>query len=269
MENLTIPNTQRTFHIPNEMLNRKLKVAVIGLGGTGSAVLTELFQMNGLLTKIGGHGFHVDAYDADTVSEANIFRQSFWPYDLSKNKAEVLISRFNQFGGVSWNAIPEYFTGITAYSTSYDIIITAVDKASVRYEIGKALLDGQHHGLWLDIGNDNHRANVLLGSISKNGGFSEPNENALPTPFQLFGEQWKSLSEVEVDSNSCSHVEAIEKQTFGVNSMAAKSAASMLLFPLLRFGKLEHHGLFIDLHEADISKMPVDPFQWSLYGHEA
>ena len=269
MTSLTIPNTQRDFYIPSHMLDRKLKVAVIGLGGTGSAFLTELFQMDGILKRIGGYGFSVDAYDADMVSESNVFRQNFWPHDLGKSKAEVLINRFNQFGGLSWNAIPEFFTAETATSTYYDIIITAVDKASVRYEIGEALLNSNHKGLWLDLGNNNHEANVLLGSISKNGGSVEVNENALPTPFQLFGKQWKEASEVEVDVSSCSTLDAIHKQTFGINSMAAKSAASMLLFPLLRFGKLSHHGLFINLHEADISKMLVDPFQWSLYGYEA
>lgn len=264
MNTHNLTNTQRSFFIPSHWLDRELKIALIGLGGTGSAMLTELFQMSGILSKIGGKPFIVDAYDGDLVSESNILRQSFWAHDIGQNKAEVLINRFNQFGGIEWNAIPEFFNGDHCKNNKYDLIITAVDKASVRYEIGEALSKQNNNALWLDLGNDNHQANVLMGSAS---GYSD--STPLPSPFQLFGQQWLKASKNEVDTASCSTHEAIQKQTFGVNGMTARSAASMILFPLLRYGKIDHHGLFIDLHEADISKMPVDPLQWSIYGfHE-
>lgn len=264
MNNLDLTSTARNFYIPHKWIDRRIKVALVGLGGTGSAMLTELFQMSGILNNLGYAGLDVVAYDGDTVSQSNVFRQSFWGHDVGKNKAEVLINRFNQFGGINWKAVPEFFTSKSVIYEEFDLLITAVDKASVRSEIGQALERTSKQGLWLDMGNDNHQANVLLGSLNKNGSGSS---SRLPSPFELFGEQWAESAKSEVDTASCSTAEAIQRQTFGINGMTARSAASMLLFPLFRNGELKHHGLFIDLHQADISKMPVDPLQWSIYGY--
>ncbi|EPR7483984.1 TPA: PRTRC system ThiF family protein [Vibrio parahaemolyticus] len=265
MNNFDLTDTARSFYIPHKWTEQRIKVALVGLGGTGSAMLTELFQMGGILKNLGYAGLDVVAYDGDTVSQSNVFRQNFWEHDIGKNKAEVLINRFNQFGGINWKAVPEFFTSQSVINGDFDLLITAVDKASVRIEIGQALERSSKQGLWLDMGNDNHQANVLLGSLNKNGSGSPLR---LPSPFELFGSQWAESAKTEVDTASCSTAEAIKKQTFGINGMTARSAASMLLFPLIRSGELRHHGLFIDLHQADISKMPVDPLQWSIYGYQ-
>lgn len=253
----------RTFYIPHQWVDRKIKIALIGLGGTGSAMLTELFQMSGLLQKLGHDGFDVVAYDGDTVSESNVFRQNFWQHDIGMNKAEVLINRFNQFGGLNWIAKDQYFDSDECRDNTFDLLITAVDKASVRNEIGRTLSTSQRFGLWLDLGNDKDCSNVLLGSQSPTN-----SKDRLPTPFELFGSQWAAVEQTEVVTDSCSHEQAIAKQTFGINGMTARSAASMLLFPLLRNGNLKHHGLFIDLATAEIRNMPVDPIQWTIYGYE-
>ena len=263
MNDLNLSNTARTFYIPHLWVDRKIKIAIVGLGGTGSSILTEIFQMSGLLQKLGHDGFSVTAYDGDTVSESNVFRQNFWAHDIGLNKAEVLINRFNQFGGLNWKAVPEYFDADICGKGGYDLLITAVDKASVRLEIGRTLSTKKFSGLWLDLGNDKDRSNVLLGSLCPTN-----NKDRLPTPFELFGDNWAATALTEVDKDSCSHEEAVAKQTFGINGMTARSAASMLLFPLFRNGNLKHHGLFIDLATADIRNMPVDPLQWSLYGYE-
>lgn len=258
-------STARTFYIPSDWVDRKIKIALVGCGGSGSSMLTELFQMSEIFKKLGCDGFDVTAYDGDLVSESNVFRQNFWQHDVGNNKADVLISRFNQFGGVNWKSKPVFFTGEMAVNEDYDLLITAVDKASVRHEIGRFLDNSVKRALWLDMGNDNHQSNVILGNASRQNFYGG---KRLPTPFELFGSQWEESAKTEVDTASCSTEEAISKQTFGINGMTARSAASMLLFPLLRFGKLEHHGLFIDLHQAEVSKMPVDPLQWALYGYQ-
>ncbi|WP_024603889.1 MULTISPECIES: PRTRC system ThiF family protein [unclassified Pseudoalteromonas] len=257
--------TSRTFYIPQNLLDGTIKIALVGVGSTGSSMLTELFQLNGVLTKLGFDGLHVTAYDGDVVTPSNIYRQNFWAHDINLSKSEVSIKRLNQFGNVNWEYETRFFNQEDAKKCNFDILITAVDKASVRYEIGQALSELPNKGLWLDLGNDNHRSNVLLGSLNKNG---TGGVNRLPSPFELFGGQWLESSKNENDTPSCSTQEAIAKQTFGINGMTARSASSMLLFPLLKHGELKHHGLFIDLHDADISKMPVDPLQWSMYGYE-
>ena len=239
---------------------KAINITLIGCGGTGSAMLTELFQMNGILKALGGTGLNVTAIDGDEVSTSNVFRQNFWAHDVGLNKAEVLISRFNAFGGLNWKFSSEYITDTSSLPPA-DIIITCVDKASVRLDINKAINKRSRLSndcYWLDLGNDNHTAQAYFGQA-----FSGKD---IPSPFDLFGSQWETISKTEHEVPSCSTEAAIAKQTFGINSMCAKSAASMLLFPFFRQGRLEHNGIFIDLHEATTTRMNVSPIEWGFYG---
>ena len=52
-----------------------VSVFVIGAGGTGSQVVTNLACMDMALRSLGHAGLHVTVFDPDTVTEANIGRQ--------------------------------------------------------------------------------------------------------------------------------------------------------------------------------------------------
>ena len=124
-----------SYNIPNEWVGKKINVALVGCGGTGSEMLDELYRIHYLLTAIGGSGIHLAAYDPSNVSLANIGRQRFWPCDIGLNKAEVLINRINSFAGIDWLYSDHAFTKDEI--DSYDIIITCVDIPSIRVEIGQ------------------------------------------------------------------------------------------------------------------------------------
>ena len=62
-------------------------VFVIGAGGTGSQVITNLARMSMALQALGHPGLHVTVFDPDTVSQANIGRQLFSETELGLNKA--------------------------------------------------------------------------------------------------------------------------------------------------------------------------------------
>ena len=53
-----------------------INVLVIGAGGTGSAFLSKLAQLQATLTHLGAKGFNVVVADDDTVSQTNIDRRS-------------------------------------------------------------------------------------------------------------------------------------------------------------------------------------------------
>lgn len=59
-----------------------LKVVVVGAGGTGSALLSKLFQMNATLQKLGAPALDVVVYDDDTVAMPNTGRQSFFELSM-------------------------------------------------------------------------------------------------------------------------------------------------------------------------------------------
>lgn len=91
----------------NYLLNphHPVTVFVIGAGGTGSQVITNLARMSMALRALGHPGLHVTVFDPDTVSTANIGRQLFNETELGLNKATALVTRINHFFGYSLSLI--------------------------------------------------------------------------------------------------------------------------------------------------------------------
>ena len=79
-------------------------VFIIGAGGTGSQVITNLARMDTALQASGHPGLHVTLFDPDTVTQANIGRQLFSETELGMNKATAAVTRVNRFFGTAWMA---------------------------------------------------------------------------------------------------------------------------------------------------------------------
>ena len=60
---------------------------------------------------------------------------------------------------------------------------------------------------------------------------------------------------------SCSAVEALERHSPFVNSTLAQYALA-LLAQLFRYGKISHHGGFINLATGATSVLRIDPKYW-------
>jgi PRTRC genetic system ThiF family protein len=86
------------------------RVAVIGCGGTGSAVIGGLPFLHQALTAIGHPGLHVMIADGDKVSATNCVRQPFSESEIGLFKSTVLVNRLNLFWGLNWQASGEYVT---------------------------------------------------------------------------------------------------------------------------------------------------------------
>lgn len=247
-------------------LNRRVKVALVGAGGTGGSCATLLFKLNTVLKKLGGYGLDVTIYDPKKVSGANIGRQPYWnSCDEGHYKSRLLVNRFNQFGNVNWSFSTEKFNGIDA--VEIDLLITTVDSAKARLEIAHGIKDINHRrkpkALWLDLGNASTVGQAFLGSLY---GYSD--EFKLVSPHDIFGSSWSDsvANDAEVSKPSCSTDEAITKQSFGVNDVLATNAFAMLIFPLIRRGKIKNHGFRFDLLECVTEPIAVDPFVWQMYG---
>lgn len=252
--------------VPHNWLNKKLKILLVGCGGTGSEMLDELFRINSLLVALGGEGFNLTAYDPDKVSAANIGRQRFWRCDIGFNKAEVLITRINNFGNTEWEYVNKAFEPDDA--DNFDIIITCVDKPEVRAEIGKSaqtinsLANNDRYNresapsFWLDCGNDAFRGNVILGHFRHGGAALK-----VPNVFELY----PVLSTMKgSDEPSCSTVAALEKQDYGINRSVAREGAN-LLWQFLRHGALSYHGSYIDIKSGTVTPLAIDEDVWSSF----
>lgn len=266
-------------YIEQKFLNpvHPVTIVVVGAGGTGSQVLTNLAKMSHSLRQLGHPGLYIVAVDDDTVSETNIGRQAFGLGDLGQNKASILISRLNAYFGTDWTIDPirlekDLPKAIGGISWGYvDMLITCVDSAKARIEIMdgiSALLNCEKPTYHLDFGNRKESGQAILGTfmpVSQPEGLDDVVET-LPTVLDLF----PHIAEMddEVDLPSCSTREALEKQDLFVNSTLANLGID-LFWSLFRQGYIEIHGGFMSVNQFTASPLHINFATWERFGYKA
>ena len=263
-----------TFTPDQRWLNDRIDVVLIGAGGTGSDMLVRLAKLDHQLVALGGSGIHVTVYDGDTVSPTNIGRQHFSPSAVGLNKAIVLVQSINLAYGLDWEAVPRQFDPKVLnddakvgtvhrgrnplYNTS--LLITCVDKAIFRAELGMACRGNRWPTLWLDTGNGRASGQVVLGHLGR------PFHGLrLPNVFDLYP-NLMDMDAADVDEPSCSAAEAMLKQSWPVNQMAAMLAVEML-WTLVRTGKLDYHGASFELAPVKVTTLWNNPDTWAFFGY--
>lgn len=244
--------------LPSQYRDNRIKVVVVGCGGTGSAFLMGLPYLHQAL-KVWGHpdGLEVVAIDPDVVSPTNCVRQPFAESDIGLPKAEVLIGRINQFWGLNWKA------EIRAYKKTSDlfrhggsnIIVGCVDTRKARREI----LGSGGSGYWLDCGNSSGSGQFILGQFQSPGKRSD-DPLRLPLVSELFPEIVAEEAG-EDDLPSCSAIEALDRQMPFVNQTLANAGLAMLT-RLFRTGTIAHHGGFYNSETGAIVPLKVNPEEW-------
>ncbi|ULQ48399.1 PRTRC system ThiF family protein (plasmid) [Flagellatimonas centrodinii] len=259
-----------TFSAPSSWMERAIKVDLVGCGGTGSEVADALARLHLVLLALGHpRGLSVRLWDGDVVSESNVGRQRFYPSDVGYNKAEVLAARFNVGFGLNWCARPEFATPRLldgAFSPGQDLLVTCVDRASVRVEIGEYFRCKRAKGavpdqtarevMWLDFGNGAVTGQVILGHLLT---WKDSTGTRLPNVVNLF----PGLPDVDDDAEpSCSLAAALRAQEFGINACVAQAGISSVLTPLLTKDRIGHHGVFVDIAAGQWSPLQIDPAAW-------
>jgi|SRR5579872_780593 len=200
-----------------ELLQRKVRVLVVGCGGNGSAIAAGLPYLHQALL-VYGHpeGLHVTLLDPDIITPANCVRQPFSRSEIGLYKSVVLANRVNLFWGLDWEGIPERLDGKRKL-TGVDIVIGCVDTRAARAAIAKCV-DWSEVDYWLDLGNNADSGQFVLieGQLDRGG---QP---------------------------SCSAAEALERQEPFVNPTLANHALT-LLARLFRYGTIHYHGALVSL----------------------
>lgn len=267
-----VPVNKVYHYIPEYFVrpDHPISVWLIGLGGTGSLMLTKLAQVNAALRGTGHAGLHVQAWDPDTVSESNIGRQGFLPSDIGLNKAQVLIARVNRAFGLNWMAWPEAFRKNYPTKRAFasdkcaNIIITCVDSVRSRRSINKIINDKFDHvsytvhssedrAYWMDLGNSREKGQVILGTLRS---IRQPNEDCqrkLETVFDMYPDMEKYE---EPNQPSCSMAEALLKQDLLINSMMATWGAK-LLWDMFRKIRINYRGVYINLENYTVNPIPI------------
>ena len=278
---------QKGHRVHAEFIRRQVIVSLVGMGGSGSMMLTELGRIHTAMRALGHPGgLMVVAYDPDRVTDANRGRQMFAASDVGHYKATVLIHRVNAFFGTNWIARPSriqddpvkwQITGAPAH-----ILVTCVDSGPKRAEIATAVQSNiirpfPRYGL--DLGNGADYGQVVLGETpyfewspdrqaiegsqprtdpkpdrkADPAGWIQASAGRLPTVLDLYPE----LGEMEGnDTPSCSIAEALDRQDLFINRHMTTWAGTVL-WKLFREGRLDYHAAWVNLSSGEVSSRPA------------
>ena len=274
-----------TVHrVPAQLLQRTVRVAVIGCGGTGSEIASGLpFLHQAMLAHGHPGGLEVTLIDGDVVSPTNIVRQAFGASDIGHPKAIILASRINAFYGLQWRALPRHLRASDVLDA--DLVIGCVDTRRARAIIrDSAVRQARRERLtyWLDLGNGAASGQFILGQpcyetrsfdsadvdLARSMRARKPRlvtelaPYRLPTVAELYPETVDVKADGKDDAPSCSAVEALARQEPFVNRAIAAQALAMLA-RLFRYGELAYHGGYVNLVTGRTTCLPVSIDAWN------
>ena len=254
----TATNSSRSEHaLPAQLLEKQVRITVVGCGGTGSAIAAGLPYLHQAMFALGHpHGLDVTFIDGDRVSRANCVRQPFSESEIGLYKATVIATRINLFWGLGWKGAPEFLE--EGFRGATDIVIGCVDSRKARNTImaSQAYWNSYY---WLDIGNNADSGQFVMGQPDNRKG--KEAASRLPTVADLFPEIVDPKLDRKDKLPSCSAIEALQRQEPFVNQTLAYQALAMLA-RLFRYGRLSYHGGFLNIATGRTSSLPVDPAVW-------
>jgi PRTRC genetic system ThiF family protein len=246
------PEAPNRHYLHSALDDRVIRILLVGCGGNGAQMLMGLASLDTALRAISSRSLQVTVVDDDTVSEANLGRQPFFRCDLGQSKARTLTERINIAHGLGWDAVHGRAPGAIGVE-NFDILISCVDTASARRDLGAAVATCMAPPLyWMDLGNRATDGQFLIGQLSRYG---DKDTQRLPTVLEAFPEL-ADASVPETDAPSCSVAEALERQSLFVNRVVSSHALA-LLFDLLGRGSIGSAGAFINLASAQVVPIPL------------
>lgn len=251
-------------HLHSHLVSGRIKVLVVGAGGTGSRVMEHLACLHrALIAKGHPQGLDVTLIDGDRVSMANVGRQAFYACDCGAYKADVLVNRINMSLGVQWKSVCEMLEIGTRLE--YDLVIGCVDTRKSRLAILRGLEECGGTRYWLDFGNKKDNGQVILGEVTKRTR-STDSRNRLPHVAEVYpdviDERYESA---DADVPSCSLAEALDKQSLFINPAMSVIGMS-ILWNLFTSGEIESHGAFVNLACMQVTPLDVDHDVWARLG---
>jgi PRTRC genetic system ThiF family protein len=222
----------------------KITFHVVGVGGTGSHVLNNLARMHKVLKMLEHPGITVTAYDPDIIENNNIGRQLFYPQDINKNKAVVLISRINRTYGLDWSAEPIYYN---EDMVSSNILITCIDRIDVRLSLSYFTYIGKNHLsvfskpiYWIDVGNNKMNGQIYLDDYGEK--FQRYHD--------IFGKQIVNIDE-DNKSDGCNIINSLNEQELFINEFMANLTVDFI-YRILKNRIINHNLIFADLLNYNI-----------------
>ena len=250
---------ENRFVVPDHWINNDIRIALVGVGATGSALATLLFKLHHIRQSIsdGLVGLKVSLFDPKSVTVTGVNRTGFLRHEVGFNKAVVMANKLNISYGIP------FCKGVAAPFTPdqcrhYDVIITATDSAASRLAIAQAYVS-KVTTLWLDVGVGGAAGNVVLGQLGKG-------KHRLPNVADLFDLTTAEKEDKTLQRASCDTLDAITRQAFCVNEVGAATAMGLLSRLIVR-GQLSTHGCMYDIEQGDSVPINIDKQVWRGFGY--
>lgn len=241
-----------------------IHIALAGVGGNGSRMLSTLARIDHALQELGRAGLKVDAYDPDVVGVTNVGRQLYFKREVGQFKSVAMVQRVNMAWGTDWEAFAVEYEGQdhrcgvlggSEFRQSYDMLITCVDSGQARLKIDKAVR-AQTWGLkpryWLDLGNKYDQGQVYLGQMPHT---LSPGKTRLPTVLERFPACYEG-SDPDDNAPSCSFAESLDRQDLLVNDLVCDWALQ-LLWRLFRHRQIDCAGYWVNLTAGMTLPIPI------------
>lgn len=224
----------QNFEIPAsfKLAHDKVRIFIIGVGGTGGYVFPNLARL-GVYLKEKGKDIKITLVDGDIIENKNVGRQNFFFPDVGKGKAGLLATRHSRLFGEEYAIVPAYIEDIESFEDLvftdddyFPIVVGCVDNHKTRQLIHEAFIKHPEKFIWADAGNDQFSGQVVVGYNSPDRLGENDRGNrmfALPSITQVFPEiiAAESLfnSEVSCDDLSVENIQNISANLTAANTL--------------------------------------------------
>ncbi len=265
---LDLSFARAAFVLPKEF--NKVKMFIIGAGGTGSFAAMNLARLAFELRRI-GKTFELTIIDPDRVESANIPRSNFCAAEIGRYKAQSIAERITLAWGLEIgysNEKLDHEKHIKPNSNGFKeitILVGCVDNHPARREIHRSLEESSRYNSnsapavwWIDGGNGKSSGQVLIGSATKpdkpeNHFTSATICRKLPAPTVIHPELLENQELPQVRENtprlSCPELIGIGEQSLNINSRVAVEIAEMLT-EFLMTNSLRRFATYFDLESG-------------------
>lgn len=266
--NLDLSFAQAARVLPKEF--GKLKIYLIGAGGTGSFAAMNLARLAFEMRRV-GKSVEMTVVDPDIVESENIPRSNFCAAEIGRFKAQTLAERIT----LAWGLEVAYANEKLTYEKhikpnrnghkELTVLVGCVDNHLARREINRGLEEANKYNShnapecwWIDGGNGKSSGQVLIGSEVK----GEKVENhfssraickKLPAPSvvhpELLENQEIPARRVSEERISCAERIMRGEQSLNINSRVAVEIGEMLT-ELLLTNSLRRFACYFDLESG-------------------
>ena len=254
-----------------------INIVIVGLGGTGSHLVSHLLQMLGISKELSS-STRVVLIDGDSVEPKNLRNQKYLPEDIGKKKAEVLATRYGDiYPSLDISYVPEYLEDKSTlneifasagviYRSSLNILVGCVDNVKAR-----VLMESMHDErecaedlIYIDTGNgsgDDLTGQVVISRSIRNtknefqGGYRNlfvSMDEILPRPSFYFPSLL--VEEDEPEEASCGDVDPSTIQNIAANILSA-STVFMALNDIINFKTIPGSLYVFDAKEMWIKRI--------------